>query len=178
MRWRSGLGPRGKEMTFESFKLVDGKQGALTVALRWGPDKEKGLLFYGPTGVGKSHLGCAIVNRLIDVGCFAMVLKTVSIPKESTEEVQKLTDPDEVPVLVLDDLGAEKGTDRALECLYAIVEGRLWNRAPLIVTTNYRPDDLMQRLSESKPGYGERLLSRLKQACEFVPVAGPDMRTG
>ena len=163
-------------MTFENFKAAEGKKAALDRARQWKPD-QKGILFYGPTGVGKSHLACAIVNHLIDEGTFALFLPTVRIPKEDTEAVEKLSDADEVPVLVMDDLGAEKGTERALECLYSIIEGRLWNKAPMFVTTNFRPpEDLIARLSENKAGYGERLVSRLKQVCEFVPIGGKDMR--
>lgn len=163
-------------MTFDRFEPMEGKQSALRVAMKWDPGSGRGLVFYGPTGVGKSHLACAIVNRLIDEGIFVRFLRTVNIPKENTEEVEKLADPDEVPVLVLDDLGAEKGTERALECLYSIVDGRIWAGVPTVLTTNFKPEDLAGKLSETQPGYGERLLSRLKKACKLVPVAGKDMR--
>jgi len=177
MRFKSGLSSAGRLMTFNSFEPREGKQSALRIAMEWNPDLGQGLLLYGPTGVGKSHLGCAITNRLIDEGVFTFFLPTVKIPKENTEAIERLTDPDEVPVLVLDDLGAEKGTDRALECLYYIIEGRLFNGCSLIVTTNFKPPtDLANRLSESKAGYGERLVSRLKQSCRFVPIGGRDMR--
>jgi len=178
MRRKSGLGPSGWKMTFENFEPCEGKKLALRSAKSFDPDSDTGLVFYGPTGVGKSHLGCAIVNRSIEGGIFARFLRTVNIPKENTEEVEKLSDPDDVPVLVLDDLGSEKGTDRALECLYSIIDGRAWNRVPIVITTNYKPEALKDRLNENKPGYGDRLISRLKKACKFVPVGGEDMRGG
>jgi len=176
MRWKSNLGPTGRDMTFEAFEALNGKQVAYGIAKIWDFRSMKGILFYGPTGVGKSHLACAIANQLLDDGVFARYLRTVNIPKENTDEVEKLSDPDEVPVLILDDLGAEKGTDRALECLYSIIDGRGWSNAPTIFTTNFKPDELQRRLSENKPGYGERMLSRLTKLCKFVPVGGKDMR--
>lgn len=175
MRFRSGLGTAGLRMTFESFESRDAKTAALKIAKEWDLDTfERGLLFYGPAGSGKTHLACAILNRLIDGGTFGFFLPTTKMPKENTDAIEKLSDPDEYPLLVLDDLGSEKTTDRALECLYSIIDGRIWNRAPMIITTNFKPPkELAARFGSD---YGDRLASRLQLACLAVPVGGSDMR--
>jgi DNA replication protein DnaC len=174
MRFRSGLSETGLKMTFESFEAMEGKTAALKVSKDWSFESEKGLLLYGPTGSGKTHLACAVLNHSIETGTFGFFLSTTKMPKENTEAIERLSDPDEVPLLVLDDLGAEKTTERALECLYSIIDGRLWNDAPLIVTTNFRPPkELAARFGSE---YGERMASRLQQACLLVPVGGVDMR--
>ena len=164
-------------MTFENFREERGKVAALRVVSEWRPG-ERGLLLYGPPGTGKTHLACAVANRLLESGTFCRFLRTVQMPKHDADEVERLSDPDEVPVLVLDDVGTEKGTERALECLYSVIDGRLWAGAPLILTTNYRPEDLRKRLDEGGRGYGTRILSRLREMCDFVPVGGKDMRGG
>lgn len=188
MRHKSNLDRRGLRATFDSFKHLDKKEIAWREAHEWtkkykktdggGTDgvPMKGILFYGPTGVGKTHLACAIANALIDEMVFAFFLPTVRMPKHDSEEIERLSDPDEYPVLILDDLGAEKGTDRALECLYSIIDGRIWSRAPMIITTNFDPDRLRKRLDGFGPGYGSRMVSRLRECCDFVPVGGKDMR--
>lgn len=177
MRWRSGLGRKGAAKTFDSFEVSKGKELAFQEARSWDPeDGDTGLLFYGPPSTGKTHLGCAIANKLIDLGVYTRFLPTVEIPKHDSEEVERLTDPDEYPVLVLDDVGAEKHTGRALECLYEIVDGRLRKGAQMVVTTNYQPSELKKKLNAAENGYGDRIVGRLREACLFVPVGGKDYR--
>jgi len=49
--------------------------------------------------------------------------------------------------------------------------------APMIVTTNFKPEDLRKRLEgEEGSGYGDRLVGRLHEACELVPIGGDDYR--
>jgi len=171
-----GVDPR---MTFDTFESLKGKTRALTKCVDWcthfgQPLASKPPVLFGPTGVGKTHLGNAVAHFMVTQrGLFSQVLPTVCIPRRDTDEVLRLADPDEVPVLVLDDLGAEKRTDRALECLYILIDGRLRARAPTVVTTNFEPDALEQWLGDE---YGPRIVGRLREMGEFVPVGGEDMR--
>jgi DNA replication protein DnaC len=172
-------------MTFDNFDVDDGNMDAFNALIyalrRWRKKSPRGVLLYGPTGVGKTHLAAATVNALLGDGVLAVFLRVVDMPRHDEDEVRRLSDPDEVPVLVLDDLGAEKSTERMLECLYSVVDGRLWAGAPLVVTTNFLPEDLRIHYDAAAErvgtaGYGERLYSRLRQACVFVPVGGRDRR--
>lgn len=191
MRHRSNLDDRGRACTFDNFDHLEKKEAAWRFSFEWvqaykksgagsgeysGGQLVQGILFYGPTGVGKTHLACAIANSLISEMVFTYFLPTVRIPKQDSEEIERLSDPEEYPVLILDDLGAEKGTERALECLYSIIDGRIWKWAPMIITTNFEPEKLKSRLNSFGPGYGSRMLSRLRECCRFVPVGGKDMR--
>ena len=59
-----------------------------------------------------------------------------------------LADLNAYDLLILDDLGAERGTEYALEQVFAVIDARYRSRKPLIVTTNLtldalkHPDDL------------------------------------
>ena len=46
------------------------------------------------------------------------------------------------PLLILDDLGMERDTKFGLETVFEIIDGRLMNRKPLIVTTNLTLDEM------------------------------------
>lgn len=167
--------------TFATFRPLPGKTKALQMCEKWVGWKMKGkqtpklgLFLFGGTGTGKTHLANAVAYRVIvDCGVFTKVLPTIRIPRNDQDALLDLTDPDVVPLLVLDDLGAERLTGRALECLYTIVSERLRLRAPMVVTTNYEPDVLREWLGDE---YGDRLYGRLLEMCSLVPVGGDDMR--
>ena len=169
-----GLDP---EKTFKTFQPVDGKRRAATSARSWlvgevGVRKKAGILFYGPPGTGKTHLANAIGIELVgQYGIFVRVVPTTRIPRENTEKVLEIADDDDVAIL-LDDIGTEKTTERALECLYLIVDGRLRKMGVTVGTTNYGPAELRARLGE----YGDRVVGRLRELCVWVPVGGEDWR--
>lgn len=177
----SNLGFMGRKMTFDNFERTKANTAAYDVAVKWCEDfagrGTKGLLFYGATGVGKTHLACAIVNRMIrERHVFCYVQPMTTMPKEDSDEIRRLTRWSEIPVLVLDDLGSEKLTERALECLYSVVDGRGWNGAPLIATTNFTEEGLRDLLNKAEAGRGDKVIGRLRSACEWVCVKGRDRR--
>jgi DNA replication protein DnaC len=85
------------------------------------PSVERGLLFTGSCGVGKTHLSVVVVRELIEkkgVPClfyeFGSLLKEIQNsynPVSQTSEFKVLAPVFEVEVLVLDELGATKPTD-------------------------------------------------------------------
>lgn len=135
-----------------------------------------GLLLYGPPGVGKSWIAACAVNRLVDALVGARFLRGVDVPRNDQWAVEQLADDVATPVLVYDDVGAEKFTPRALECLYLILDGRTHAGAPTIITTNWRPEALGAMLNDAGAGYGDKVVSRLRELCEWVPVGGTDRR--
>jgi len=164
---------REKVVTFDNFKVGKDNIAAFHHAMNFVYGTGRGILFYGPSGVGKTHLACAIIHKLIcEQRIFAKFQKVARIPRNDQDAILELIDPDMVPVLVLDDLGTEKLTDRALECLYVIIDGRNEMEAPMIVTTNFDLEDLRVRFGE----YGDRIVGRLREACRVVAIGGTDYR--
>jgi len=167
---------RGVDMSFDGMEIDRTNRAAVAEARRFvrrvasRSGEPIGLFLYGPVGSGKTHVACSAANELIrEHGVFVRFVPTVKIPRHDSDALEELVDPASVPVLILDDVGAEKMTDRALECLYFLIEGRIWNRAPFIVTTNYRPEHLGARLGGE---YGPRIVSRLAGSCAEAPIGG------
>lgn len=174
----SNLGQKGVNMTFDNHKRTKENVPARKAVAKWTSSISsctgRGLVLYGPTGTGKTHLACAAINRLIrQYKVFALFLPVYRIPRNDQELLLALTDPSQYPVLVLDDFGTEKLTERALECLHTIVDGRLHSGAPMIITTNFDKEKLRERIGGD---YGERLVGRLCESCDWVPVGGKDRR--
>ena len=76
----------------------------------------------------------------------------------------------EAPVLVLDDLGANKPTEWVAEQVYNLLNQRIEMGLPVIGTTNYSLEELEGRLGH------DRAVSRLIGLCAMVKVWGGDWR--
>src|ERR1041385_916175 len=118
-----------------AFKLVDEY-----------PAVERGLLFMGPVGTGKTHLSTAILRGLIEKGIpclfceFGALLKEIQNsynPVSQTSELKVLLPVYETEVLVLDELGAVKPTDWVKDTMMQIIGSRYNSRRLTIFTTNY-----------------------------------------
>ena len=135
----------------------------------------KGLLFLGPTGTGKTFFACAVANALIDRGYTARVTTFANIASElqsSYDKSEVYTELNNCDLLVLDDLGTERGTSYMEEIIFTVIDDRCTIKKPLIVTTNLMPEDLNKTTDMTR----RRIFSRLKELCIFIPVAGADRR--
>ncbi|HEY0077134.1 MAG TPA: ATP-binding protein [Pyrinomonadaceae bacterium] len=149
------------------------------------PAVDRGLLFTGTVGVGKTHLSVAILRGLIDkgVGClfyeFGSLLKEIQNsynPVSQTSELKVLAPVYEAEVLVLDELGASKPTDWVRDTMMQIINTRYNDKKLTIFTTNYL-DARRQPTDETlEDRIGARLRSRLYEMCKTVVIEGEDFR--
>ena len=74
--------------------------------------------------------------------------------------------------LIIDDLGAERSTDYALEKVYNIVDSRYRAKKPLILTTNLSMDE-MKDTADLRYG---RIYDRIFELCYPMQFVGPSWR--
>lgn len=130
-----------------------------------------GLLFTGQVGSGKTFLACCIANALLEKGklvLFAVVpdlldqIRSTYDNGRGQDEVSEfdlLDTAKQVPLLILDDLGAHNYTEWTRNKIYSIINYRLNHQLPVVVTTNIIPEELEKYL-------GERTTSRLLEMCK------------
>jgi DNA replication protein DnaC len=144
--------------------------------------KGLGLLFSGNTGGGKTHLCSAIGNALIAQGigvkfvqCSRLFRRLRSTQSSFDESIEDVIRPYErVTLLILDELSTDKTTPFENEQLETLIEYRVGNRLPTLITTNSTVDEL---LSDKSP-IDKRITSRILDKRKFaqITLAAPDYR--
>ena len=119
--------------------------------------ENRGLLFYGGTGRGKTTLACCIANRLTDDGINAKAMTVNSLIQRVKDRFRNNGENGETALkaeikaaslLILDDLGAEQKTDWSTVFLYEIIDERYRSDKPTIVTTNLSLKQLREHLTD------------------------------
>jgi len=131
----------------------------------------KGIMFSGSVGTGKTFAACCIANALIYANRRVFVRKMLTLIRDvsnfKTEEaaLSDITKPD---LLVIDDFGANQTSEFNTANLCKIIDTRYSTRKPLIITTNLSPKDLKNPPSMEL----ERIYDRVIEMCmcEKSPV--------
>jgi DNA replication protein DnaC len=182
MRLRSTGFPE-KAMSSWTFSSDDGSNPKMSNAMRKFVEnfptfqKEgKGLLLFGSVGTGKTFLAACAANALIDKGIPCLVTNFARIANEVQgmfEGKQEYYDNlNRFPLLVIDDLSAERKTEYMQEIVFNVIDSRYRANLPLIVTTNLTREEL---LHPSDIAY-QRIFSRLFEMCTPIEVSGVDRR--
>jgi len=159
------------------------------------------LLMQGKYGTGKTHLAIATIkdaaywfasnysDKRIDYPVDAISTKENMRPilfKNVTDLLQDIkkaynhidVDEDQVmwkyqtkPLLVIDDLGAEKPSEWQQEKLYSILDYRYRELKPTVITTNYSMGELIDRVSQ-------RVVERIQEASYKTGFRGESYRMG
>lgn len=137
--------------------------------------KNQGLLFYGPTGSGKSYTAACIANALLEMEVsvimtsFVKILADIHLNEKEAEYIQVLNS---ATLLIIDDLGAERDTEYATEKVYNVIDSRVREGKPMILTTNLALSDMLECRDIQK----RRIYDRIFEACFPAEVAGKSFR--
>ena len=171
-----------KECTFDTddMKHPEMNRKLRNYAANFGRFLEKGdgLLFYGNTGAGKTFYEACIANGIIDQGYTVMFSNFVSLVQRIQEETFKgLPVMDEVKrcdLLIIDDLGTERGSSFMQEHVYNIIDSRYRSGKPVLVSTNLTREEL----KAPKDVTASRIYGRILERCLPVEFDMPDRRKG
>lgn len=133
------------------------------------------MLFVGGVGTGKTLLACGVLERVILAGFTGrfttardLVRDIRSTWNRSAEAARFTTEraaiahfarPD---LLVIDDVGAQAGTDSEALTLFDVIDERYSNQRPTLLTSNLT-------LAELQHALGERTVDRLGDRAVIVP---------
>ena len=135
------------------------------------------LLFTGGTGLGKTFLSACIARTVADRG-FSVIYETAShlfsklekakfSPTEETRrDADKLMECD---LLIIDDLGTEMPGQFTTAALYSLLNDRLLEGRPMVVSTNLNIEEIRRR-------YSPQIASRLEGSFTGMTFLGEDIR--
>lgn len=133
------------------------------------------LVLAGPVGCGKTHAAVAAARAASEAGLAARLISTVELLEELRPggPERALERAIEAPLLVLDDLGAERPSDWTAERLALIIDRRWLDERPILATTNLS----LGPSGELIEALGERSYSRLVGSGAIVlQLQGEDRR--
>jgi DNA replication protein DnaC len=133
-----------------------------------------GLLLWGNTGNGKTFAAACIANQLIDRGIPAMITSFPHILSAGYDKREISEQMQYYPLVVIDDLGAERESEYALETVYMIIDERYKAKKPLIVTTNLTIEEIFKPKNMTY----QRIYDRVLEMCAPVVFRGDSMRRG
>ena len=178
------IGRKFQNLNFENFNSNTENKIAIAIAKDYVNKNitganTNGLIIMGESGVGKTHLAASIANKLIEndkivlMGRLTTLLDMIKETfKDNTKSENELIELySNVDMIIIDDLGTEKISNWALEKLYTIIENRNENRLPIIITTRFDKQGLIERFSQCQDEQlVDAIISKLYQMCYGVTL--------
>jgi DNA replication protein DnaC len=135
----------------------------------------RNLLILGNPGTGKTYLAAAVLRSLLLKDFVPAVFITAKSMMDALRPSSGTGDVDMqlfklAPVLLMDDLGAERVSDFVVEQLTDLANDRVQHRRPTIITTNLQPAGLKELYKD------RRLIERLFGNCDVIRMTGQTRR--
>lgn len=181
LRKASLIDSKLSEAKFESFEKNKENQIVYKRCWKYATSFDKmleencGLLLWGDVGTGKSYTAACIANYLLNQGVSVIMTSFVKLLEsygDGDNETSIINRMKKVKLVIFDDLGAERGTDYALEKVYNIVDSRYRTKLPMILTTNLT---LAEMKNEKDLRYS-RIYDRIFEVCYPIQFTGASWR--
>lgn len=136
-----------------------------------------GILFYGSRGTGKTFYASCIVNLLTTKNVVAVMTTTANLMSvlSKWDKVETMEAISRVPMLALDDLGAERNTTFSAEQMFNVIDTRSKANLPTIITTNLD----IEEMKNEDDVWRSRIYDRVIEMCPIaIRMTGESRRTG
>lgn len=165
-----------------TFDVADGEQPNLEIAQIYADNflidfykTGMGMIFWGNVGRGKTFMAACIANQLIENNVPVMMTSFAKIVDDIfsiQDKAAYFKEFNRYKLLIIDDLGAERQTDYAMEQVYKVIDDRYKNNLPMIITTNLTINELK---APKKVEYS-RIYDRILEKCVPVSFTGKNYR--
>lgn len=138
----------------------------------------RGTYLYGLPGRGKTYAAACCVRLAVAQGRDARLVTAKALLDAVKSEYDggekgALKRAERYGLLALDDLGMERPTEWAMETLTGLIDARVAEGLPTLITSNYSLGELRDRWGGMQ---GARIVSRIAGSCERVRLEGDDRR--
>ena len=182
---RSGLSEELHRKTFNNFdtqnmpQLINAKVKAQQYVQNFTAfehERCNSIMFSGQSGAGKTHIGTAICNGLMEQGIAVVYMAyrnaITKIKQILTDEIGYERELDKYMqdrVLYIDDLLKGKVTESDINILYEIINYRYMNNKPIIISTEKSQVELLE--------FDEAIGSRIIEMCRgnIVQLRGKEL---
>lgn len=174
---KASIPTRFTTRTLDNFKAKTPDQiKALTIsrefATGWEAIRRKGswLVFSGKPGTGKSHLAIAILQAIMPqwVGRYMTCMELIQTLRATWRKDSEISETNlldsltYIPLLVLDEIGVQYGTESEQHHLFDVLDRRYREMQPTILLTNQNKDGFRQFV-------GDRVYDRMTEVARWVP---------
>lgn len=182
LRASSLIESKYKNANFRNFQRTKANDKIYRISVRYVErfdemlSKNQGLIFWGSVGTGKSYTAACIANELLAkmttviMTSFVKILQDVQNPQ--FDEAAYISRLNSAKLLIIDDLGTERGTEYANEKVYNVIDSRYRAGKPMILTTNMAFDEMMQTTDIRY----KRIYDRIFEMCYPVKMTGISWR--
>lgn len=155
---RAAIPKRFLDRNLSNFKVLnEGQQKALNAATRYAKEWESNfndgrcLIMLGKPGTGKTHLAIGIAREIMETGYTAMFCRaheaistiTETYSRDSAKTERQALDEFRKPdLLIIDEVGRQRGTDNERMMLFEIINRRYDDEKPTLLISNLNIEGL------------------------------------